>query len=371
MISDDQYLERLVAGIQSATSENADVRWNETLNGRQFDVVVRFQMGTLRYLVLIEVKNRKRPASVSDLEAFVVKAGDQRANKAVFVTAAGFQSGAVSVAQNHGIDLFTLTFDDEVTIPSAASLLTRQNPEAPADMKPEFSISDPELMACVTDFVITYADGTTGTVPNEPSQMTYYMRRTKVGDGRTIQEIVEEQQDFELVEGREIRRRQAFQPAMQVTPPDTYFFKADLASSMAWNIVCEMGRQILGNIKIDPNLFAGRVNYTNVLTGEVLKFTFDQLPLGDQDVKPGQFYFVYHPLIYYRCEAVAGDTVHWMIVESFQSGDLMRGRFTQDIAWASSYIPVTDKAIIARLERRAADCEALIERDRLASQRRE
>lgn len=369
MISDDQYLERLVAGIQSATSENADVRWNETVNGRQFDVVVRFQMGTLRYLVLIEVKNRKRPASASDLEAFVVKAGDQRANKAVFVTAASFQSGAVTVAENHGIDLFTLTFDDEVTIPSAASLLTRRIPEAPADMKPEFSIADPELMACVTDFVITYADGTMGTVPNEPLQMTYYMRRTKVGDGRTLQEIVEAQQDFDLVEGHQIQRRQAFQPATPVTPPDPYFFKDGLATLMAWNIACEMGRRILGNIKIDPNLFAGRVNYTNVLTGEVLKFTFDQLPLGDRDLKPGRYYFIYHPLIYYRCEAVVGDTVHWMVVESFQSGDLMRGRFTQDIAWASSFIPVTDKAIIARLERRFADYAALVERDRLAAKR--
>lgn len=370
MITDDQYLERLVAGIQSATSENADVRWNETLNGRQFDVVVRFQMGTLRYLVLIEVKNRKRRASASDLEAFVVKAGDQRANKAVFVTAAGFQSGAITVAQSHGIDLFTLTFDDEVTIPSAASLLTRRNPEAPADMEPEFSIADPELMACVTDFVITYADGTTESVPNEPSQMTYYMRRTKVGDGRTLQEVVEAQQDFDLVEGQTIRRRQAFDPASRVTPPDPYFFKGGLATSMAWKIVCQMGRQILGNIKIDPNLFAGRVNYTNVLTGEILKFTFDQLPLGDRDVKPGRYYFIYHPLIYYRCEAVIGDTVHWAIVESFQSGDLMRGRFTQDIAWASSFIPVTDKTIVARLERRLADYEALVERDRLAAKRR-
>ena len=46
MISDDEYLERLVAGIQAVSTDGADVRWNEELNGRQFDVVVRFKMGT-------------------------------------------------------------------------------------------------------------------------------------------------------------------------------------------------------------------------------------------------------------------------------------------------------------------------------------
>ncbi|MDM7930031.1 hypothetical protein [Blastomonas fulva] len=50
MISDDEYLERIVAGIHAVTTEAADVTWNETINGRQFDVVVRFVVGTLRYL---------------------------------------------------------------------------------------------------------------------------------------------------------------------------------------------------------------------------------------------------------------------------------------------------------------------------------
>ena len=43
MVSDDEYLERIVAGIQTVTTDGADVTWNETLNGRQFDVVVRFR----------------------------------------------------------------------------------------------------------------------------------------------------------------------------------------------------------------------------------------------------------------------------------------------------------------------------------------
>src|SRR3546814_15284430 len=119
MISDDEYLERIVAGIHVVTMEGAEVIWNEKINGRQFDVVVRFQVGTLRYLVLIEVKNRSRKVTAEHIESFVTKARDQNASKTVVVSAAGFQSGAVLVAERHGVDLFTVTFDEsKIRLPS-------------------------------------------------------------------------------------------------------------------------------------------------------------------------------------------------------------------------------------------------------------
>ena len=52
MISEDEYLERIVAGIHAVTRGSANVSWNEIINGRQFDVAVRFTLGTLSYLVL-------------------------------------------------------------------------------------------------------------------------------------------------------------------------------------------------------------------------------------------------------------------------------------------------------------------------------
>src|SRR3546814_9627973 len=68
MIKEDEYLERVVAGIHAVSSGDAEVIWNESINGRQFDVVVRFQLGTLAYLVLVEVKNRSRRASAQRSE---------------------------------------------------------------------------------------------------------------------------------------------------------------------------------------------------------------------------------------------------------------------------------------------------------------
>ena len=45
MIGEDEYLERIVAGIHAITTSDADVSWNEVINGRQFDVVARFALG--------------------------------------------------------------------------------------------------------------------------------------------------------------------------------------------------------------------------------------------------------------------------------------------------------------------------------------
>src|SRR3546814_1858342 len=98
---------------------SSDVCSSDLINGRQFDVVVRFQVGTLRYLVLIEVKNRSRKVTAEHIESFVTKARDQNASKTVVVSAAGFQSGAVLVAERHGVDLFTVTFDEsKIRLPS-------------------------------------------------------------------------------------------------------------------------------------------------------------------------------------------------------------------------------------------------------------
>lgn len=364
MLSDDEYLERLVAGIHAATSGDADVRWNEIINGRQFDVVVRFRLGTLSYLVLIEVKNRKRPASASDVEAFVVKAKDQGANKAVFVTAAGFQAGAKEVALRHGVELYTVAFDQsQLSVPSAAAMIVVTNPDAGPGQTPEFSIGDDQLIANVDTVEFHYANGARATVPSEQSQMNYYMSRTRVDDGRTLMDIVEAHQVGALEVDERLSFRERFRPSATLSPPDDYFFPRGRIKAMSWEVVGVIGRMMSGNIRVDPALFAPSVVYTNVLTGEAMTFTQDKLPLGDGDVRPGHYYFIYHPLIYYRCDAIEGDLVRWTIVESFQAGQLQRGRFTQERRWARSYIRVADKAVIARLKKRLADYEALIARD--------
>ena len=72
-------------------------------------------------------------------------------------------------------------------------------------------------------------------------------------------------------------------------------------------------------------------------------------------VSVGKFYFSYHPLKYYYCDRITGNLVHWDLIESFQNGDLISATIRQDIKWSPKFIPVTDKTILARLQRRLSD----------------
>ncbi len=44
--------ERLVAAIHSAEQKGASVKWNDAINGRQFDVTIRFKEGFYDYLTV-------------------------------------------------------------------------------------------------------------------------------------------------------------------------------------------------------------------------------------------------------------------------------------------------------------------------------
>ncbi len=225
MVSDDEYLERIVAGIHAVTTAGADVSWNEVINGRQFDVVVRFKLGSLRYLVLIEVRNRTRKAAASDLDAFVLKAQDQNANKAVFVTAAGFQDGAIKVAMRHGADLFTVAFDEMgMHLPDQANFLALRKKGAPKNVPLSLSIGEPTLIANIEKTTLVYANGTRFDVPDEQSQMNYYMQKTTLRDGRTLDDVVQQMPTGRVQLGKSYLDEVRLDPPQPIKPPDDYFF---------------------------------------------------------------------------------------------------------------------------------------------------
>lgn len=350
MISDEEYIERIVAGVHAVTSDGAEVTWNEVINGRQFDVVVRFRLGTLKYIVLIEVKNRSRKATAEDLDAFVNKSKDQQANKAVFVTAAGFQSGAIDVAKRHGIDLFTVTFDKSTfSFPKNPAMVAIQRGSAPTAGPVEVEIGAPELMGIIDNVTLTYADGVKRPLPTERTQMTYYVDKTRAQDGRSLEELIRERPipPVELGERREERIR--FRPMIAIKPPDEYFISAGRIKEISYSVAGQTGHVIKGSVRFDPGFITYPVVYTNVITGESEQFNANELPLGLSDVAPGLFYCLENPLRYYYCERIDGDLVYWVLVESFQSAELLQARFSQKIEWAKHMIPVSDTKTIARL----------------------
>lgn len=356
MISEDEYLERVVAGIHAASSAGADVRWNEVINGRQFDVVVRFQLGTLRYLVLIEVKNRTRRAAASDVEAFVTKARDQNANKVVFVTAAGFQEGAVDVARRHCLDLFTVTFDEtEIDLSTAGSFAFQMNPDATGTEPLEFEVGEPQLVTVIEDVRLLFADGGAFELPSEASQMTYYAEKTILSDGRTLGELMMSVPGWAPALDETRQEEIEVDPPLRVEPPDGYYFPPGTLRRLVLTIAGRMSRPLSGNVKIESSSFRCPVVYTNVLTGESRRYTLDQLPLNTGSVAPGHFYFQLHPLRYFYCDSKTGSLIRWHLIESFQGGQMIRSTYTQQSIYGAFYIPVRDKAILRRLEGRLRD----------------
>ena len=307
MISEHEYLERVVSGIQAVSTDGANVQWNEKLNGRQFDVVVRFRLGTLRYIVLIEVRNRKRPTSASDIEAFTLKARDLLANKVVFVSRAGFQRGAIKVAESHGTDLFSISFDTtEVSWPTEGTFFVAQRPgreHVPATI----SFGEPRPMPRFERICLIYSDGRKGLVPTELSQMTYYLAQTTLSDGRVLFDPLEHIAAMKHRVGKVTTCKVSFDPLVTIEPPDQYFFSRGSIKAVTVSATSVVARPIRGNAMFEPGLLSSPVVYTNVLTGEVVRYETASLPLGDGEMVEGAFYFTYHPLIYFHCDKVRDD----------------------------------------------------------------
>src|SRR6202051_5190778 len=93
-----EHFERLIAAIHRAADQGADVRWDEEIRGRQFDVTIRFRKGLYDHLTVVECKDYKQAVSIEKVEAFVTKSRDVRASVAVLASTSGFQSGAKECA---------------------------------------------------------------------------------------------------------------------------------------------------------------------------------------------------------------------------------------------------------------------------------
>jgi hypothetical protein len=106
--------ERIVAAIHRAQHTADEVIWNHHINGRQFDVVVKFKYGLYEYLLIIECRDHKRSVQASDVEAFVTKKNGINANKAVMISSSTFQKGAREVAKKYAIDLYTLQYINQM-----------------------------------------------------------------------------------------------------------------------------------------------------------------------------------------------------------------------------------------------------------------
>ena len=151
-----EQFELLVAAIHRAIDPAAQIKWNDSINSRQFDVTIRFRRGLYDYLTVIECKDYSSPVPVGEVEAFITKSRDAKAHQAVMASASGFQSGARAVAERHNVTLVHLTDSPEI------------------DLSLFGAAWGPEVDAFhVKAVVLRYSDGEQKSLPEAANEMTY------------------------------------------------------------------------------------------------------------------------------------------------------------------------------------------------------
>lgn len=350
MISDDAFIEMITAGLNRLSMPEANVQWNATVEGRQFDVLITCQAGLHTVLLAFEVKDRKRPVSVDQIDAFVTKAKDLGANKTVFVSTSGFQSGAIIVAKRHKMDLFKLSFVDGKgpKLPPQYVAVTKagKGPSEP----PRLYEGEVQQGNVVQRISLMYDDGSQVDLPDEMSQMTYYANKIMDDTGASLNSFISSyvNQDIGVGVVKTIR----IPTSTSIVAPDAYFVPNGHLQCIEVDVVGHEMKTLHGNIRMEMSSFSMPVRYENVVTGEHIESDIRDLPVGHREPKVGSYFFLYFPLRYFYCDSVSNGLMTVYLVESFQMGELVQAIFKQETKYAAHYIPLTDKKIEARLHQR-------------------
>lgn len=327
-----QRFERLVAAIHKAETQGASITWNDKINGRQFDVTLRFEHGLYEYLTVIECKDHKSAIKVTDVEAFVTKSSDVNANKGVIVSSSGFQQGCYDVARRYDIGLYTLMEVERVP----EEYLT-------ADITPAIQIYD--IMLHESELAAT-------NLRDEGGSLSYYTIHTAVITPKDTRPLLEwlhgcismvtdrltsspRDCDIRLPHNSHVRlpHNDGKLPVSHIT------FK------------CALVEARLLSSPIDPSLVPQVYSYKDELTGTEKTIIDQGLGLGhDTVLKEGSFYISLSLSFYYYCKSVDGEIARLILIESYQLGTLIQADFTQDTRYAANYIEVTDEKTLRRLK---------------------
>ena len=340
-----RHFERLVAAIHQAADQGAEVRWNETIDGRQFDVTIRFRRGLYDHLTVVECKDYKQSVSIEKVEAFVTKSRDIHANVAVLASTSGFQSGAKEAARRHGITLLHVSHRTSVNL----SLLGLR-------------WGEPTEMLHIERVLLLYADGTKKGLPDESNVLTYYCQHTlleRAGQKSTLDSVIaKELIALPLKQEYHVHTIDVEDGTHVVAPDDGEIPLKELSSIQIRTALVE-GKTFTGPYKIDPAILSHTVDVQNIGSGETTSFDFHSLPLGvGTRFVAGKFYEAAGLGFFHFCRSVTNDSAEVWLVESFQHGHLLQAQMILEMKAAEKYIEVTDQSVIERLERRRKRMEA-------------
>lgn len=332
--------ERLVAAIHLIDESISNVRWNDKINGRQFDVTIRTRKGFYDYLTVIECKNFSESVPVKEVEAFVTKSRGVGAHKAIMVSSTDFQSGAEDVAKQHSIDLFTLK---TVT-------------EAPCELDSgktghALNIYDVKLRFPGKQKKNTLV------LPEERNMLPYLIKHTifaRQGNLTSLSSLIEndrQQLSEDATDSAQIFRH-SFPSVTTVKTP--ILGRECTITSLSFKYELVPAKLLDGDAVLDPslvNVVFAKYYYENVITKEQFIIPRKDIKIGfDTVLEEGKFYENPALEFCYYCERIAADLATIFLVESYQHGDLCQGRFSQKLEHAKHYVEINDKKEVARLK---------------------
>ncbi len=334
--------ERLVTAIHQAADQGAKVRWNEKINGRQFDVTIRFRRGIYDYLTVIECKDYTNPVPVGEVEAFVTKSSDVQAHHAVMASTSGFQEGAREVARRHNITLIHVTDSDDADLALFRARWTGETVETPH----------------LQSIALEYADGEKRALPEAADAMRYYAQHIILQCGPDMLSLDDILQCHLIrFTGGPIGTYKdhviTCRPGTRVAGPDDGEYPLRDLARIHVRAGMTKARVLTSPVAFETHLLVPDVKVKDVATGEEHTFSRHGLPIGiDTQFSKGSFYVQPALSAFYYCDAINGDSATIYLVESFQTGNLFQAVVTIRVDNAKFYLPVSDENVIRRLQRR-------------------
>jgi hypothetical protein len=336
-----KHFERLVAAIHQTADKGAQVRWNETIHGRQFDVTIRFRKGLYDYLTVVECKDYEKPVPVEKVEAFITKSSDAHADHAVMASTSGFQEGAQQVARKHSMTLIHVTPSAEIDLSVFGAHW--------AGIIDALHVQTVEL---------EYTDGEKKRLPEEANVMTYYVNQVLIQCGPergTLQDLIYHHLPRFLGGGADAYEQHIIEcpSGTRVIGPNDGEVPLKPLACVHVRVGMTTAKVVTGPVVIDPFLLVPDVKVTDVATGEEKTFSQHWLALGvDTVFAEGKFYEQPQLATYYYCDRINGNLATIYLVESFQHGRLIQAKMIVETKYANLYVPVSDKVVIERLQHR-------------------
>lgn len=336
-----------MAAIHSAADHGADVRWNELIDGRQFDVTIRFRKGLYEYLTVVECKSYGKPVSVEKVEAFVTKSSDVHAHHAVIASTSGFQKGAQETAHKHSITLVHVTDSSEIDLSVFGAHWV--------------GFTD---VLHIDSIELEFTDGEKKQLPQESSAMTYYTSHLFIqcGSEQMVLNDVVHHHLSALPRGEP----DSYNDHTIKCPSGAHVLGPDDGEIPQKPLVCirvraglAKAKTLAGPVMVDTHFLVPDVKVRNIGTGEEKTFSMHDLPLGiDTGFAECKFYELPQFAEYYYCDSIKDGVADIYLVESFQHGQLVQAHLKMRTKYANHYVPVSEQATIQRLSRRLSRLKA-------------